>query len=178
MGLNVQERGAAVATFRWIEVRLMEMLAAWVPTTPEMEAKLVFGAHIWDAAQHADALGHRTQELRLPLQHERAPADDYVELMRELDAVTGSAERVAAVYDVLLPALERRYREYLTRVDDLLDAPTVRIVERCLIDIERMRREGDELRADVPALGQVDAEWVATLERRERANDDIVSEAA
>ena len=67
MLLNVTERGAHVATFRWIEVRLMETLAHWVPTTPEMEAKLLFGAHIWDAAQHADILGKRTQELRLPL---------------------------------------------------------------------------------------------------------------
>ena len=59
MNLTVQQRGDNVATFRWIEVRLMETLAAWVPTTPEMEVKLVFGAHIWDTAQHADMLGKR-----------------------------------------------------------------------------------------------------------------------
>ena len=73
MTLNVAQRGTHVATFRWIEVRLMETLAAWTPTTPEMEAKLLFGAHIWDAAQHADILGKRAHELRLPLQHSSRP---------------------------------------------------------------------------------------------------------
>ena len=37
MSLSVKLRGEYVATFRAIEVHLMEMLAAWVPTTPEME---------------------------------------------------------------------------------------------------------------------------------------------
>jgi len=44
-----------------------------------MEVKLLFGEHIWDAAQHADALGKRTFELRLRLQHSVRPADKYVE---------------------------------------------------------------------------------------------------
>jgi len=58
--MTVKERGRFVATLRWVNVSIMETLAAWVPTTPEMEAKLLFGEHIWDAAQHADALGKRT----------------------------------------------------------------------------------------------------------------------
>ena len=57
MPLDVKQRGDHVATFRWIEVRLMEILSSWVPTTPEMEVKLLFGGHIWDTAQAADALG-------------------------------------------------------------------------------------------------------------------------
>ena len=91
MYLNVKQRGDHVATFRWIEVRLMETLAAWVPTTPEMEVKLLFGEHIWDAAQHADALGKRTFELRLPLQHSLGPAGGYVDLLADVARVTDSA---------------------------------------------------------------------------------------
>ena len=34
---------AAVATFRFVAVRLMETAAAWTPTTPEMEVKLLLG---------------------------------------------------------------------------------------------------------------------------------------
>ena len=43
MGYSVQEKAECIGTFRWIEVRLMEMLASWVPTTPEMEIKILFG---------------------------------------------------------------------------------------------------------------------------------------
>ncbi len=39
--LTVKERGQFVATLRYVHVSLMETLAAWVPTTPEMEVKLL-----------------------------------------------------------------------------------------------------------------------------------------
>ena len=47
--LSVPDRAAAIATFRFIEVKLMELVATWTPSTPEMEAKVMFGRHIWDA---------------------------------------------------------------------------------------------------------------------------------
>src|SRR5262245_2806833 len=53
--LSVKERGHFVATMRSAHVSLMETMAAWVPTTPEMEVKLLLGEHIWDMAQHADS---------------------------------------------------------------------------------------------------------------------------
>ena len=64
MTLSVRERADTIGTLRHIEVFTMETLARWVPTTPDLEAKVVFGRHIWDCAQHADALGRRTHELR------------------------------------------------------------------------------------------------------------------
>ena len=67
MSLSVQDRAEYVATFRFIQVFLMETLARWVPQTPEMEVKVLFGRHIWDLAQQADGLGKRGYELRAPL---------------------------------------------------------------------------------------------------------------
>ena len=169
MLLNVKQRGECVATWRWIEVRLMEMLAAWVPTTPEMEAKLLFGAHIWDAAQHADALGKRTQELRLPLQHGLEPAGEYVRLLDDLAATAETGRRIAGFYDCVLPGFERNLREYLERVDPLLDGPTVRVLERVLADIARMTSESRALREEVPAVKLGDPGWLEDLRRRESA---------
>src|SRR5262249_5256401 len=108
--LSVSERGQYVATMRYVNVWLMERLATWVPTSPEMEVKLLFGEHIWDVAQHADALGRRTFELRLPLQHSSQPVSAYVDLLVELAATTPTPQRLAVVYDVLLPGLASRYQ--------------------------------------------------------------------
>ena len=83
MALTVKQRGQHIATFRFVQVRLMEILAAWVPSTAEMEAKLLFGPHIWDAAQGADALGKRGHELRMRLQHSLAPAAEYIAYLDE-----------------------------------------------------------------------------------------------
>src|SRR5207253_9960544 len=97
--LSVPDRAAAIATFRFIEVKLMELVATWTPSTPEMEAKVMFGRHIWDFAQHADILGKRTFELRLPEQHSRPAAERHVALLHVALAVSGTSERAAPPND-------------------------------------------------------------------------------
>ncbi len=182
MALTVKQRGQHIATFRFVQVRLMEILSAWVPSTPEMEAKLLFGPHIWDAAQAADALGKRAHELRLPLQHSIAPAAAYVELLGELGAVSGAARRIAVLYDVVLPGLAARYRRYMQRTDTLMDAPSVRVIEGILATGERMVREADKLRAELPALKCDAPTWLQQFAAREESvlellADDGASEA-
>ena len=177
MTLSVADRSASVATFRYIEVYLMETLARWVPTSPEMEVKVLFGEHIWDLAQHADALGRRTYELRAPLQHSRRPTDSYVDVLEQLAAQDEVPERLAAVYDVALPALGKRYEEYLAVTDKLMDAPTVRILERAAADLRRMIDDGRELRGSRLQLRAADAAKVSRLEQAEAAVADVVAPA-
>ncbi len=174
MSLTVRERGDVVSTFRWIEVRLMELLAAWVPTTPEMEAKLLFGAHIWDAAQHADAFGKRTHELRLPLHHGLEPSKGYVDLVDEIAATAETNKRIAAYYDALLPDLEARFEEYLKGVDQLLDAPTVRILDRIRFELQRIVGDSRSLREELPDLALKDDAWVDNLRERLTGLGDVV----
>jgi hypothetical protein len=150
--LSVRERGETVATLRWIHVRLMETIASWVPTTPEMEVKLLFGAHIWDVAQHADALGKRTYELRMPLQHSLQPTESYQQWLGQLAQIKDTGERLASFYEVVLPALAARYADYLGRTDLLLDAPSVRILEHIGREQGRMIDEFRQLLAQQPSL--------------------------
>ena len=176
MSLNVKERGQHVATFRWIYVRLMEILGAWVPTTPEMEVKLIFGAHIWDVAQHADSFGKRTHELRLPLQHSQEPSEEYVRFLQEIAATVDTSKRVAGFYDCILPSLERRFQVYLQLVDPLLDGPTVRIIERIIFDLARMANECKTMLEEVPAVRLTDVTWIEYLRQRETAMENVVVE--
>ena len=46
----------------------MRVLGGWIALTPEVSAKLLMGRHVWDNAQHADALGRRLPELRAQAQ--------------------------------------------------------------------------------------------------------------
>lgn len=175
--LTVVERGQFVATMRHVHVWLMETLAAWVPTTPEMEVKLLFGEHIWDAAQQADALGKRTFELRLPLQHSLRPVADYADFLSELGGTGSTSQRLAAVYDVLLPAVVRRYQRYLGQTDALSDAPTVRILERELADISRLLTSARALRQELPPLRMATPQWVNAVLAREAAIEPMIANA-
>ena len=164
MNASVAERANAVATFRFIEVRLMETIARWTPTTPEMELKILFGRHIWDFAQHADALGKRVFELRQPEQHSRRPSEPYVALLDEVAAIQNTDERLAAVYDVLLPGLERHYRDYVANCDQILDEPTVVILNRILGDLQRQRQEANAARRE-GGIGMAKPEHIVNSER-------------
>jgi len=67
MSLTISQKADALGTYRFVCARLMETLAAWVPTSPELEVKTLFGRHLWHLAQAADQIGHRTVELRAKL---------------------------------------------------------------------------------------------------------------
>ena len=177
MGLTVKERGQCVATFRFVQVGLMETLAAWVPTTPEMEVKLLFGEHIWDLAQHADSLGKRTYELRLALQHSVPPTEAYRRILGRLSSTEETTRRIAGIYDVMLPALETRYLRYLEATDALMDAPTVRILERVLVDQKRMIEQSRRLRGELPQLRLMDEGWARDLAAAEAAAGEMVAPA-
>jgi hypothetical protein len=171
MTLTVNDRARAIATFRFIEVRLMEITAAWTPTTPEMEVKVLFGRHIWDFAQHADWLGKRTFELRQPEHFTLRPVETYAALVEEAAAAETTAERLSALYDVLLPALDRRYRQYLRDTDALLDQPSVVIVERILNEMSRMLADGSRLRSQLSIAPAA----LEQLAGRERSHSEIVA---
>ncbi|NNG14855.1 MAG: hypothetical protein HKM89_00150 [Gemmatimonadales bacterium] len=156
---TIRERADAVGTFRFISVNLMETLARWVPTTPELEAKILFGRHIWDMAQEADGLGQRTSELRAPLHYNARPTDGYMQTLDALAALTDTAERAEAMYDGVLPDLEARYRDYLAGTNQMQDEPTVRVIERVLSDLARMREDYVRFQAQRPDLRPQAKDW-------------------
>jgi hypothetical protein len=180
MGLSVQTRAESVATFRFIHVFLMETLARWVPRTPEMEVKVLFGRHIWDLAQQADALGKRTYELRAPLQFSLRPVESFAEFLEEFAATATTPEKIAGFYDAVLPGLKNRYQHYMETTDKLLDEPTVRVMERILADFARMRDERRALINELPALALADGrkEWLAALTASEARDTDFVAHRA
>jgi len=151
----------------------MEMLARWVPTTPEMEVKVLFGRHVWDCAQHADQLGRRAFELRAPLHYTLPAVPAYCAWLHDIADIGPTPERVSAFYDIICPAMVERYHRYIENTDRLMDEPTVRILEAALRDYERMSLECDRLAGSslrlAPAVHL--PEWLA----RSQAIDNVVA---
>jgi hypothetical protein len=141
MSLTITQKADTLGTCRFVLVRLMEMLAGWVATSPELEVKVLFGRHIWLLAQHADIVGQRALELRAKLHYQRPPATPYRDALAAARDMTASRDRVGIVYDALLPDLRERIARYQAVSDPLLDAPTVDIFDRILRDFDRMMEE-------------------------------------
>src|SRR5215203_6742370 len=146
---SVVERCNTIATFRRISIWLMETTARWTPITPEMEVKVTLGRHIWEYAQIADALGKRTFELRQPEHYTIAAIDAYEALMKDVAATQGTAERISALYDGMIPGIIQRYSDYIAATDPILDEPTVAIMERIVVDLKRQLKDIEGLRKEV-----------------------------
>ena len=172
--LSVQNRSESLATFRFIHVFLMETLARWVPSTPEMEVKVIFGRHIWDLAQQADALGKRTYELRAPLQFSLRPKEEYINFLEDFARINSTPKKIHGFYDVILPGLTARYQAYLDSTDRLLDEPSVRVIEGSLAGFSRMHSESVMLRSELAQLRLDDEAWAAQMKSRDAAAADFV----
>jgi hypothetical protein len=172
MSMSVRERADWIATFRFTSVYLMETLARWVPSTPEMEVKLLFGRHLWEFAQHADAFGKRTAALRLAIHTSRAPTAGFMKVLERFAEAESAGERVDGLYDGIIPVLTRLYTSYMDAVDALMDEPSLRIVERVIADLARMRHERQELLEERPDVRAPDSRFADGL----RAMADVASE--
>jgi hypothetical protein len=94
--------------------------------------------------------------------------------MNELAAVEDTPGRLQAVYDVILPGLTVRYQQYLRNSDSLLDEPSFRVIEQILADYARMRKESEEVRAELRETLAFDPGRAQRWARRENMIVDFV----
>ena len=124
---------------------MLRALGGWIALTPELPAKLLFGRHVWDCAQHADLWGRRLPELRAPAQQSEPPNDRMVKFADLLESAEGpreTLERLAGVYRVLKPHLVTVYARHLANANPVYEPPTRRILERCLEEERRHAAAG------------------------------------
>ena len=137
---SVDETARLIRNYRYAVERMMRVLGGWIALTPEISAKLLMGRHVWDNAQHADALGRRLPELRAQA-HVSEPANKafvaFVDAMEEPEQADQTVERLVGVYRVLKPHLLASYAAHLERVNQVYDPPTGRVLARCAEDERR-----------------------------------------
>lgn len=148
----------------------MRLLGGWIALTPELDAKLLLGRHVWDCAQHADAWGRRLPELR-SLAQQSEPANDGVvavmALVQSLEAPAQTVERLTSLYRVLKPHLATVYERHLAVANPVYEPPTRRILERCLGEERRHVAAGERVLARLigadPALAARATSWQTRL---------------
>ncbi|MGE3619254.1 MAG: hypothetical protein AB7L84_02225 [Acidimicrobiia bacterium] len=129
--LTFDETAERVGGYVWLERALYELLGAWVPSVPEHDVKLRFGAQSQRHAWHGDLWFERLPVLRDvdrdALVRPATPA--LGALVTDLAGIGDTLERLVATYRVLLPALVASYSEHLDRVSPLADATVERVLQ-------------------------------------------------
>lgn len=127
---TVRENAQRLANYRYLEIQLMEMLAGWCHTTPQIAYKATFGYHVYDHAQSADLLGERLEQLRSGRDSHEPATDEFAHLCETIWKLDSTLERLVAIYRVLEPHLVSTYVYHADATDPLADAPTVRLLRQ------------------------------------------------
>jgi hypothetical protein len=120
----------------------------------------------------ADALGKRTFELRLPEQHSIAPVAAYDAFLKEVVKISGTAERTAAFYDGVVPGIIARFKAYIAATDPILDEPSIVVLQRAIVDLERQRIDAAELQREL----KLSSGAAAAVAAKEKSIADILAE--
>ena len=145
---TVEETAKRVGHYKWIEMRIFELMGGWVATIPELDVKLRLGTHCYHHAFHSELWHKRLPELR-EMNPERltvAPNPEmeaFVEALGAPEAPGDSIEKLVGLYRVLLPNLIAAYTYHMNNTSTITDAPTIRSLNFCLLDDMEEWREGE-----------------------------------
>lgn len=139
-----------IGHYKWLEMRLFDVLGTWVAIivgSGSRSADIAYrlGHHCSHHAFHAELwhrrlveLGHhRPDELTVPATPEIEAAFD--SLLEETTVV----ERLVGLYQVVLPRLIAAYGFHLDNINEVSDAPTMRVLDVCLRDDIEQWRQGE-----------------------------------
>src|SRR5512140_2338443 len=149
-GYDVQTSTTVLHRLAYAKQRLALLAAAWLPSTPEWEAKGALALHAWLDAQHAAVLYARIAELREPPPGMNDVPDASLEsVFDEALACATTAERVAVSYGLLRSETRQACEDYVTATNPLCDQPSHLAVRRILDD------ERDIARWSAPAAAAI-----------------------
>jgi hypothetical protein len=132
---DVEATARRVRNFRYAEEWLMLVCGGWIATIPEVPVKTGLGKITWETAQAADALGKRLPELRCgrkAVAASEAPNQgfaDFIQALAEPESPDLTIEKLAGVFDVLLPHLVEVFERTARETDQICDAPTIELLE-------------------------------------------------
>ena len=61
---TVEETATRVGNYKWIEMRIFELMGGWVATIPELDVKFRLGTHYYHHAFHSELWHKRLPELK------------------------------------------------------------------------------------------------------------------
>jgi hypothetical protein len=109
------------------ELEAAELAAHWMPTTPEIDAKLLLAEQCGDEMKHYALICHRLEELGQDAGPGAAPAEGYSPLYHYLHGLRSTVERIAAGPFAREAIAEVRNAQFIAFCDAVRDTETARL---------------------------------------------------
>ena len=145
---SVEETARRAGNYKWLEMKIFELMGGWVATVPELDIKLRLGTHCYHHAFHSELWHKRLPELRemSPEKVTVPPNEEFVafiDALSEPEAADQTIEKMVGMYRVLLPHLIAAYTYHRNNTSSITDSPTIRSIDFCLQDDMEEWREGE-----------------------------------
>lgn len=158
----------------WVEARCFEIVGTWAASTPEpgVVGPLVALSH--RHARRAEQWATRVPEHTIVDAAEVtvAPTPDVAALLTRIGSLPGTAERLAALAHLVLPALGDAYAAHRARTSPVCDGATTRVLRLAGADVDEERHAVEVL---LGAVGAPDAQAVEGVARALDAAGGILS---
>lgn len=181
--IQIKENIHALRQLAYMGGELTKLQCAWIPGTAWWELKLYLARCQWENAEHANKLRGRLKEF--PGGKPDGAVDKRLTLLMEVLAAAPSGPAfIEGVFGVFKPRLVEWYRQQKDNTDQIVDLPTVVILDQAIREEEAQIRQAmsyyaqwplrDEekkeaqawreyivslLPASLATLGNQDAEW-------------------
>lgn len=164
LGYGVEENGQRLHRFAYVERRCMEVGAGHILSTPEWEAKVMLGRHLYEDAEHHHLLRTRIGELRRSdTSIDRVPDGALAAFMDEVLNARSSIEVLTGMYRVVKPALLDAYRHHLATINPLVDYPTDRMLRQIVTEEAEHLAFGQQFLDTLDDESMQAESWIAHL---------------
>ncbi|MDZ4820208.1 MAG: hypothetical protein SGJ20_14670 [Planctomycetota bacterium] len=167
-GLSVEECVSRLKHFHYAFKRLHEIFTARITAEPLYELKSAMSHHAYLCSEHVAAIRSRVGEMREPpLGLEQVPNPHLKFFFDEILAAPATGSLLLGIYDVAVGNLIDAVQRYLRQTHPLADAPSVRLCRFALLELQDMRRFGQEAIRSVvdEKCWRSSQEWLGLLER-------------
>lgn len=133
-GMDILQCGRSLRRCYSIHRGVLRILSGWLIAAPRFEDKYAFADHLWDHAQHAQAVHQRLKELRGGLAGASLPSS-LAELLDEIPDAANTVELIEGLYLELIPLLAQEYESMLQTGERVANAPEIALARRILADL-------------------------------------------
>lgn len=144
-GLSVEECVARLKRYHYSLKRLSQIFVARITAEPIYELKTAFSFHAHYCAEHVSELRKRVGEMREPPLGLEAVPDQHLEVFfDEILAAPNTEALIIGLYEKAVPALIRGLQRHRAETNPLADAPSSRVCRFALLELEDIRRFGED----------------------------------
>ena len=136
---GVEENKRRLLRFFYFERRLAQALGSWTLAIPEFEVKVETGRHIFYHMDAARWLRERLHEQESRIEEIDAFRDEGIDrFIEEMLSAADTPELLVGAHQVLGREIEIAYGHHIDDTDPVTDAPTIRGLQRLLLDYSPM----------------------------------------